>query len=118
MHHLLVVIILFSMGLSVSAFFHYSFDKTRISSFCVVIFHVSISLTFKAFLVFSFFVLNSILSQKNLITFFNFVLNLFKRSVRIQEWYYKKTYFQRGLFLKKNSIYKENSGSASKLKLV
>ena len=40
MHYLRVVIILFSMGLYKSAFSTYCFDKTRFSSFCVLVFHV------------------------------------------------------------------------------
>ena len=41
-----VVIILFSAGLYKSAFSTYSFGKTRFSSFCVLVFRVSVSLTF------------------------------------------------------------------------
>ena len=41
-----VVIILFSTGLYKSAFSTYSFGKTRFSSFCVLVFRVSVSLGF------------------------------------------------------------------------
>ena len=40
------VIILFRLDLSKSEFYTYSFGKTRFSSFCVLVFRVSISLVF------------------------------------------------------------------------
>ena len=46
MYYLCVIIILFSMGLYKSAFSTYSFGKTRFSSFCVLVFRVSVSLAF------------------------------------------------------------------------
>ena len=44
-----VVIILLGMDLCKSAFSTYSFGKTRFSSLCVLVFHVSISLVFGFF---------------------------------------------------------------------
>ena len=46
MYYSRVVIILFSTGLYKSAFSTYSFGKTRFSSFCVLVFRVSVSLGF------------------------------------------------------------------------
>ena len=40
------VILLFSFGLSKSAFYTYFSGKARVSSFCVLVFRVSISLVF------------------------------------------------------------------------
>ena len=46
MYYSRVVIILFSTGLYKSAFSTCSFGKTSFSSFCVLVFHVSVSLAF------------------------------------------------------------------------
>ena len=48
MNYLRGVIFSFSMGLYKSAFSTYSFGKARFSSFCFLVFHVSISLVSKA----------------------------------------------------------------------
>ena len=45
MYYLRVVVILFSTGLCKSAYSDFSFGKTRFSSFCVLVFCVSVSLT-------------------------------------------------------------------------
>ena len=47
MHHLRVVITLFSTGLYKSAFYTYSFGRIRFSSFCVLVFRVSVCLAFR-----------------------------------------------------------------------
>ena len=80
MHRSLMVIILFNMVKYKSAFSAYSFRKSRYLSFCVLVFQVSISLVFSCFL---FCVLNLMSPQKTEIKLFNFVLTLFKRSVKI-----------------------------------
>ena len=46
------------------------------------------------------------------ITFFNFVLTLFKRSVKIYESRLKTMLLKRFDFIKKNTIYKKNSFSS------
>ena len=46
MYYSRVVIILLSTGLYKSAFSTYSFAKTRFSSFCALVFRVSVSLAF------------------------------------------------------------------------
>ena len=63
-----MVIILFSTGLYKSAFSTYSFGKTRFSSFCVLVFRVSVSLAFN-FQFCSMLELNAYL--KDIITLFN-----------------------------------------------
>ena len=45
-YYLHVVIIFFSTGLCKSAFSTYSFSRTWVSSFCVLVFCVSVSLAF------------------------------------------------------------------------
>ena len=63
MHYSLVVTILFSTSLYRSAFSTYSSDKTWFTSFCVLIFHVSIIFVFP-FYFFLLYVLNPMSSQK------------------------------------------------------
>ena len=46
MYYLREVTVLFGKGLYKSAFFTYSFGKTRFSYFCVLVFRVSVSLAF------------------------------------------------------------------------
>ena len=55
-----VVIILFSTGLYKSAFSTYSFGKITFLSFCVLVFHVSISLVFSLYCFCSMFEFNVI----------------------------------------------------------
>ena len=86
MHYSRVVIILLSTGLYKSAFSTYSFGKARFSSFSILVFHVPISLVFIfPVLCFEFNVIS-----KDLITFFNFVLTLFKQSVKYKNRFIKK----------------------------
>ena len=59
-HYSRVSIILFRVGLYKSAFSTYSFVKSRFASFCVLAFHVFISLVFISISLF----LNSMPSQK------------------------------------------------------
>ena len=46
MHYSCVVIVLSGTGLYQSAFSTYSFGKTKLLSFCVLVFHVFVSLVF------------------------------------------------------------------------
>ena len=71
-YYLREVTILFSKGLYKSAFFTYSFGKTRFSYFCVLVFRVSVSLAFN-FYFYSMFWIQCLL--KDLITMCNNPLN-------------------------------------------
>ena len=51
MYYLREVTILFSTGLYKSAFFTYSFGKTRFSYFCVLVFRVSVPLAFNFYFI-------------------------------------------------------------------
>ena len=62
----------------------WSYDKTRFSSFCVLAFHVSISLLF-SFKFSVFYVLNSISSQKTLSNNINFILTILKSQRQISD---------------------------------
>ena len=80
MHYSCVVIIFFSMGLYKSAFSNYFFGETPFLFLSVLVFHFPIFIIFlKNFpvLCFEFNVIS-----KDLITLFNFVLTLFKQSVK------------------------------------
>ena len=81
MNYLCVVIILLSTGISKSVFSACSFAKTEFSSFCVLVFHVPISLVFS--FSFSLLRLEFNVISKDLIAFFNFVLTLFKQSLKM-----------------------------------
>ena len=78
MHYFHVVMILLSTGLYKSAFSACSFCQSKFSSFFVLSVYVFISLDVIFVLCFEF---NAI--SKGLMTFFDFVLALFKRSVEI-----------------------------------
>ena len=62
----------------------WSYDKTMFSSFCVLAFHVSISLLF-SFKFSVFYVLNSISSQKTLSNNINFILTILKSQRQISD---------------------------------
>ena len=83
MYYFRLATVLFSTGLFKSAFSTYCFGETSSSSVCVLVFRVYVPLGFE-FNVFSKTLYNIVLSG-NIINhmLFNFVVNLFKRSVKI-----------------------------------
>ena len=92
-----VVIILFSTSLYKPTFCTYSFGKTRVSSFCVLVFRISVSLVCRFQLFSSTFRIQCPLKRLNNICIIN--------SSQLIQQLYKKTCFQRGFeFTKKNVL--------------
>ena len=122
MYYSSVVIILFGKGLYKPAFSTYSFGKTRFSSSCVLVFRVFVSLAFNFQFCFMFWIeflhkrLNKGNISGNIIIYhmlFNFVLTLFKRTVKtwlatmVKIWELRHRNMLPERFWVKNVIYKK-----------